>query len=912
VIAGEGAGGTDVPRETATRQRPTKTEDAGQFGTPKQLNAPPQGGRMIADFLLVGAAAFGLGSPGTAPPKSASGTNGVPSVRVSAATPQLLEAESYAGVVAEGRPRRQPISEALLKGFGPLLVEGQPFAGGTLDSGEFWLPPGGSLDVRVAGAQSLAPLPADRHAPDLIVAANTPAGAIFDHLTATTWMQGKPYRGAATIERQGGSVSVRVAGGDRDRLIYVFETANLVSTPVEVGAASCEPEPGLATTFLPKATVRGHVRWPEEAPAPREGLLQLSDATPGVSEAEAAVRWRYPIQFDQDGGWRATVPAGRWRLNLLSERLASGPLPSVALVAGEERRLGQIVLRTTASLLARVVSGADGMPLAGTLVEVFPAQAYPAMVEALLEGRTTRLADRACSGPRGWVRITGLPPGEYRARVSHGDDQPSFSGKFPLRAGVEAVIDPLEAQQPGTLLVRPQGLQDIDPDPSAFAVEARPYVDGQLHLTAALRAPVSTAWDALMEKVLPGMWRVTVLRVASGRPAVALWEQDVTVFPGDVTIVEPDLRGKIFHGSVQLDGQGVRGDLRVLGSAAAGGGGAEAGAQTDENGSFRIALRATGTFDVAFKGAGRQIDAVVPRVAFEDPEHDVIVRLPEGSIEGLVSDEKGVGVADADVQAARPPAAAGATDNGNRPLLSRTKSAADGSFRLSGMDSGGWVVSAEQGALRGGPVKVALAADQHLAGVNLVLHEGNVVSGRVLSSQGTPVSGAYVLVWAAEGAEGSLFESRDTTTGADGAFAIRLNASATGLANVEVHAQGWPVGAFRCAVGGDCELQLAPVGGSLVVRSERSAGQVLSGVLLINQNGAFVTAGGLFGAHTGVVVWGPPMSLSIPSLTPGTWKIVSIGGATEIPGVVKSGGASAPVAETVVIQSGQAATVTVK
>ncbi|MFO0932375.1 MAG: carboxypeptidase-like regulatory domain-containing protein [Planctomycetota bacterium] len=200
-------------------------------------------------------------------------------------------------------------------------------------------------------------------------------------------------------------------------------------------------------------------------------------------------------------------------------------------------------------------------------------------------------------------------------------------------------------------------------------------------------------------------------------------------------------------------------------------------------------------------------------------------------VEGRVVDEKGDGVANADVRALvgfeNPMEMLSNlfemfTSMGREPTpLSKTKSGADGRFTLADVPPGPVVVRADAAGRRMATVKVKADAETPPAPVTLKLEPGADVAGVVVGDRGAPIEGATVAIMRTEGGDDMMdWMSRRifAVTGAGGRFEAVVEPATKGYRAI-VEAAGYPttVGPAFAAGAKDVRVVLQR-GAELVVR----------------------------------------------------------------------------------------------
>ncbi|MFN3412473.1 MAG: carboxypeptidase-like regulatory domain-containing protein [Thermoanaerobaculum sp.] len=285
--------------------------------------------------------------------------------------------------------------------------------------------------------------------------------------------------------------------------------------------------------------------------------------------------------------------------------------------------------------------------------------------------------------------------------------------------------------------------------------------------------------------------------------------------------LEFDIGGSAYQGRVLLGNKGVEASLRFAPQSQAE---SPRHAQSDKLGFFSVLLKHPGDYDVAVRGKSDAIRAFVRGVKVSEPDEPITIRLPEGRIEGFVVDEQDKGVAGARVFAlcvSKPEEVAAEA----KPALGvDVTTSPDGRFELNGLDTCRWLLTAQAGENRGGPVAVVLAPNQRVSGLRLRVAKGLAVSGRVLDAFGRPIGGAGLQVGLPADAETGTTAWQWLTTDSEGRFSFVTSRSTACIANLEVAAAGLPVSAFRVPTAENVDVHMPQSLGS--ARRRASARQI--------------------------------------------------------------------------------------
>jgi protocatechuate 3,4-dioxygenase beta subunit len=445
---------------------------------------------------------------------------------------------------------------------------------------------------------------------------------------------------------------------------------------------------------------------------------RVNDATGGVvpgalvaSEA-LEVSGRAIATTDGKGEFSLWVEPGQVRLGATATGYApgrvAGPAPghffSLYLVPG-------------ATLVGRAVVAGGETPVVGALIDAIP-------VEAGGPRGSTR------SDEEGRFRVEGLVPGRYRIEAT-AEGREGYS-----RASITLAM----GETSGEIIV------ELDP---AYVVRGRitekgsgePCKAGSVTITDRKQNEFSQAkidpdgW-ARMASVIPGNYEVEV--ACEGHvsrddyPAITVKDQDA-----------PEQRWEVDRGaSVRISVTDGEGKQVVRGGASAHPRETGSGAFADHaeaDGTFLITGLKAGAYGITFRSpdgtrASEEVTVEGTR------EERIKIQLPlAGVIDGVVEDDLHRPVANVTVTASGPHRAS-------------ARSLDDGTFTLSGLPSGDYVLtSVERGRRRGADgddkrpeVKVVVTAPGHVKARVTVERRDGVIEGRVVDGSGQPVTDAFI------------------------------------------------------------------------------------------------------------------------------------------------------------------------
>jgi hypothetical protein len=275
---------------------------------------------------------------------------------------------------------------------------------------------------------------------------------------------------------------------------------------------------------------------------------------------------------------------------------------------------------------------------------------------------------------------------------------------------------------------------------------------------------------------------------------------------------ELDIRGQIERVAIQIGEIQVHGGLRVGSKAMRGKlrfelDGARVEMETDESGTFAGTLPKEGLWRVQISFADVLQRIRVQRVTVKRKEDEsaarIDIELPGGVIEGQVVDEKGNGVAEAEVRVLRGSAAEtnGATDQ-------------SGHFTLVGLENGAVQVHALKDGLTS--EEAAYRVSHNSMPVILQLRDQVRIRGQVMLPNGSPVTGALIRYVYRSGAK----TQASAISGPSGSFVLEVPRGLRSIV-VVVLATGLPIKLDELLLpsdGSGIAIRMGGIGGTLVVR----------------------------------------------------------------------------------------------
>lgn len=472
------------------------------------------------------------------------------------------------------------------------------------------------------------------------------------------------------------------------------------------------------------------------------------------------------------------IAAGRVDLTVTAERYKPARMQGLEVAVERAGAPIEVVLEPGSSV-AGLVRDEAGHPVAGTQVVAMPDLDLAAI---LRRGRSFSQAPRMSAGD-GRYRLEGLEPGRYRVTLV-GRRAPNVS--IDVRPG-ENELDMVAEEESGP------SFSGRVVDASDLREVGAPIEGATVELTLEGADAGSYSTDSvgdgsfLFAAVVPGRYRLEAK--ARGYAGGA--------YPGVVTVADGPVEGLELalartRGAIRGRLRGIEpGELALAQvTAAAGtsdpssrpqpGPAQQVAGSVDESGAYVIGDLAPGAWAVvALIGTGRRASGLVELVPEAGEAELDLVFEPAGSatLSGTVSNN-GRPFAGAMVWVVR----SDQTGGGGGQI----ETAADGSFRISGLAPGSYAVEAlDMRSFVSADLAVELAGDQEIA-IDLLTGQ---LQGRVVSAvTGQPIAGAEV---SRERLDHPAFSMLPATSRADGAFELgpvtagryRVKATATGFAD---------------------------------------------------------------------------------------------------------------------------------
>lgn len=584
------------------------------------------------------------------------------------------------------------------------------------------------------------------------------------------------------------------------------------AAPLEVESTA----PAASMELVPAGWVTGSVKLQERGvPLPHRLALSLHrapDADPERQLSEAHVE----CEVTEGHLAECTVPAGRWSLRASVEGWAPVYRWDVEVPPGHRVPLGTLVFRRGGSI-AGEVTAEDGLPQGLDVTVV----AHPLMEAASLQpGERQRLQHldlRTTARAFGKFGLSGVPPGRYRLRADAPPYAPA-SVVVDVEKGRETILDSALVLRPPVRLV-----VDVTPESArgdaAWTIDLFSEEESREFLRRDGGPTRSGRWTS--SPLPPGEYWIQVSGPDGGRLAMQRVDLQDDLQPEAV-----ELELVRVHGTVEL------GDREIAARLWFGGRTGEERIETRselERG-FDVMLPHPGTWrvdvlaeDPAVDRQGVEVTVNADSVGESD---DLVVRLPDTTLEGDVVNEEGVPVGGAIVNLVR------------LDPLSRVSLRTDetGWFEDHGLDPGAYELDALGDQMRSDRVRVAVTEGVSVP-VRLVLRKVTTLRGRVLSPSG-PVPGAGVLAYPLVVGGGAASTTiPQGASGPDGRFQLDVPAQA-GVVRLVALAPGYVFALQRVDVEGDRSQELeVPVrqgGGTLVIDPGASGGAARFAVVYVS------------------------------------------------------------------------------
>lgn len=705
-------------------------------------------------------------------------------------------------------------------------------------------------------------------------------------LTTTRWANGveTPLRYKATSVS--GGVRLDIQGGCGPGSSIVLETIEQIGAVTLSGQETCDAT--VPASLRPKAFGTIDLAPPTGATLPKYGLARLEPCdrrqlttrtTPG----------NFPLKIDDKGRAEFPLVAGCTQPTLFIGEFAPLKLERVSLPPKDRHYFSLSRLEWGASILARVVDD-EGHPLDDVRIVAIDAATAAGLrgVESL-----ERAAPLAAGLTRngGWTKLTALPPSQPLTLGIFAPKRryPVFSQPYSVAARQQLLLDHLQLPAPAALTVhldRPENVRGL----LISEIEADPGEGSSWPQLASISARLTDS-GAQFDELPPGPWRISVRGRVAGGLMTQIGEQTVSIAAAERTSMTIPVRAGVYHGHVLYRGVPVSGELAVVLPR-----GVRFTAMLTEDGAFTAIVDPPGHYDVELRRWPDPAGMVtLPKVSFDDPETDITIHLPDGSITGIVTDENGKPAANVPV-VAKSTRVAG-SEITTSEVLSRSRN--DGTFTLAGVMGGKWVVEATDRARRSEPVNVTVAENQAAGDVRLTVAELRTVRGQLVNSAGQPLAGALVLI-AIPGIQRSGARGDYGQTNERGEFELAVRAQALrSPADFKIRAADGSVTCTRVSLDELLSLVMPP-SGAVELRFADPKHKTPAMTLLVAADEA--SCGLPFASPKQLTADGTIVLL--PGLAAGVWRLVEASTPDEVNAATQGRAAMLPSLATFIVEPG--------
>lgn len=427
-------------------------------------------------------------------------------------------------------------------------------------------------------------------------------------------------------------------------------------------------------------------------------------------------------------GLVCTVPLGVWDLRFKAQGLVPIYRWAVAVHATERARLSELDFRPGASVSGRVEEAGSRKAVVGGLVGlelgIRPGDLPPG------EGQRIKvLASETTTDSRGFFQLDSVAPGRYQLTVSQPGYAPLTVGPIEVHAGLESqLLEVLKLSPPVSTSITL--VPATDPYGQPWSVDLRAFSPQQKTVGQARREPASDAGSWRRDNLAPGHYRLEIFDQQGSKWLDRSLQVTSTGLDELVEIPAVDVRGTIRRGTdpvagtLWFEGEGPFWRVRL---------------EADEEGVFEGFLPAEGEFPVELHEATTDEPRLrLPPVAVHQRAGEsharVEIKIPDTRLEGVVVDERGEPVAEADILAIHAQQRSG---------KQRFRADRAGRFRIRGLREGVAQIQAVRAGEESDTSTVTLREGVPAGPIRLTLQRKRLVEGRVVSRQGF-VTGARV------------------------------------------------------------------------------------------------------------------------------------------------------------------------
>jgi hypothetical protein len=601
-----------------------------------------------------------------------------------------------------------------------------------------------------------------------------------------------------------------------------------------------------ATRSLPlwrTGTIKGSVkRATPSLELPKTLKLYIESPPQPARKPEIARGTTFECPLADDGTWSCELPAATLDLAVGQKGFTPTYLWGVSVSAEKPVSVGAILMRRGASFTAwldRDTVKALKRPARARLVRLVSPEA------AQMISRLSAPVAEATFDTRGSVQLAPLPPGVYVLEVAAPGFATTRVPRVEIFEGSESTLRrPIELRPPMEVVVTVEPAAAADGE--AWDVEVQrdnDFISGADPFPP-IRGRVNAQGEMHARDVEPGTFTVVVRDRAGNR----VFNQSYSLQSEADNAIHIKLEQQAVRGTVYLGDSALKAVIWFGGEQSS----ERISMQSDDDGKFRGTLPRRGDWrvDVIWDEPPlrAQTDVSVPATG------EVVVRLPDNRVRGVVKDERGERVKVGSVMAKQ----------ASRVLVSPVRP--DGTFEFRGLAAGTLQLFARGSHGRSTPiVKLAVSEGSRFEGVELILDSTRDING-VVTASAQPVIGAHISA-VALGSANQNFVSAISDD--QGRFSLTLP-DTTRRAVVTVAAGGRTLHSFDVPISdAPLRLAIAPVGGTLELSAVRPP-------LILTRDGVAIYVNDILnwmGAH------GDPLSdltsMHIPDLAPGRYEICS-------------------------------------
>lgn len=651
----------------------------------------------------------------------------------------------------------------------------------------------------------------------------------------------------------------------------------LVGGPVAVSPEiHCLPGGRLPVDLVPAGSLAGRVEvegarvpaWAwveaETCPVPREPVIALG---------------RFPVVLDDDGLFSVVLPAGclRWRLG--SPGLWSTAQPDLRLGEQQRAQAGTVTLRPAGRVEVEVRDRDAGVPVAAAEVRLVPEDRLAEVCDADGQPRSGYVG-ATVTGSSGWVEFPTVAPGNHLVVVTSRDHAPGLGPLVRVVAG-ETTAATVMVGPPGSVMVELGDLTLLAEAGRQWSVEATP-IAGEVGIhSCAHRLEFARGFPLqVLENLAAGSWQVELLLDIHGT-RFKVGERVVDIPTGMMVEADLGISENVVRGRIEYRREPVQGRFNLMSRGAPDRFNVFR-AETRQDGVFVVLVPEPGSYDVHLRPTETGLGStVIPAVEFPCDGSEVVIRVPEGRIEGRVVETAGDAVPGASVRAMWLGADGDDPESELEMISVSARTDEGGAFEMEGLIAGSWQVSArdgfEPGARRANPEEISLEEGGKVRDVILVLQESHSFKGRVVTPAGRPVGHVRVIGLVPPPAPGLHGDWAEAKTNADGSFEIPLGPTTPPWVNLQVGSPPLATVALRAPVTEDTEITLPDQGGTVLLRwppEGTDRRPPAHEIALVSELGGVIGPTSLPLSLLPATDDNPEPGFEIGPLAPGTWRVL--------------------------------------